>query len=438
MSKNLILLLSISILFACSNNEWQGETEITKWRDGKKTAISFTYDDGTINQFTTAIPIMDSLGIPATFFIITGKLRHTGPGKFIGRPVEDIIKETASIPTDASNLFERASAIGYSGYQGAMSFHTDAGGLIDESEDIESAIKMIDEGYRKIRAGELKMREDTTRRYSRTDTVTWEDFRRFAANGHEFGSHTVTHPRLAILDETNILYELQRSKEDIARFLGEEHTFSAECPYGTENERVMEYAYNIYPALRNRMPESYLEELNRSSKLNPLDSEKEYIQWQRGPLTNITMETMKGWVDTCLETDNLWLVLVFHGVDGIGWEARTGAELKEYFGFIKSKEDQAWVATFGDVTKYMRERQNATVNAKWENNQLKVSVTHSLDAGMYNQPLTLKSYVPDDWNEIQLKTDQSEIPIVPMNDEKGTYVLYNAIPGLNYDLLKLD
>ena len=33
-----------------------------------------------------------------------------------------------------------------------------------------------------------------------------------------------------------------------------------------------------------------------------------------------------------------------------------GAELKEYFGYIKSQEDKLWVATFQDVAKYMRER----------------------------------------------------------------------------------
>ena len=65
---------------------------------------------------------------------------------------------------------------------------------------------------------------------------------------------------------------------------------------------------------------------------------------------------MRGWVDTIVRRDNIWLVLVFHGVDGIGWEPKTGAELEEYFSYIKSLEGRVWVATFQDVTKYMRER----------------------------------------------------------------------------------
>lgn len=419
------------LLFSCSKDydELVGQTEITKWQDGKKAAISLTFDDGTINQFTTALPIMNRLEFPATFYIITGKIKGTQRGRFIGRPIDSIIEETGTIPTNQDNLFERASAIGYSGYQGAMQYHTDAGERMD-ADDPQGAYRLIDEGYQKIRAGELMKKEDTAYQYSRTDTITWEDIRRYAAQGHEFGSHTITHPRLAILDETNLLYELEKSKDDIRKFLGEAHTFSAECPYGTENERVMEYAHKVYPALRNRMPETYLEELNRGSDMNPGQSDKEYVQWQRGPLTNITMEKMKSWVDTCLIHDNVWLVMVFHGVDGIGWEARTGAELEEYFRYIKAREDQLWVATFADVTKYMRERKNASVEASWEGDEITISLTQDLDPSMYNQPLTLKTYVPDEWEKVTINSEDSPGGSMEvMKDDKGSFVLYNVVPN---------
>jgi len=36
-----------------------------------------------------------------------------------------------------------------------------------------------------------------------------------------------------------MLYELEKSKEDIISHMGAEFTFSAECPFGTEDERVM-------------------------------------------------------------------------------------------------------------------------------------------------------------------------------------------------------
>src|SRR4030095_9495543 len=103
------------------------------------------------------------------------------------------------------------------------------------------------------------------------------------------------------------------------------------------------------------MPDAFVDDLDRWSKTDPATSTKEYVRWQRGPLTETPMTLMKSWIDTAEAHDNIWLVLVFHGVDGVGWKPKTGAELKEYFGYIKSKEDKIWVATFQDVAKYMRE-----------------------------------------------------------------------------------
>ncbi len=429
MNCNQLWLLTVVFLMACTSIEQApGQTTITRWQDGKKAAISLTYDDGTINQFTIALPIMNQMELPATFYILTGKIKGSAGGRFIGRPIETIIEETATITTDKNNLFERASAIGYTNFDGAIQYHSDAGALVDAG-DMEGAIKVIEEGYQKIRNGDLP-KKDKIFHNNTTDTTTWEDIKSYAAQGHEFGSHTITHPRLAVLDETNLLFELTKSKEDIKRFLGDEHTFSAECPYGTENERVMEYAYELYPALRNRMPEPYLEELNRWNTMNPGESTKEYVQWQRGPLTNITMKTMKSWVDTCLAHDNVWLVLVFHGVDGIGWEARTGAELEEYFKYIKEREEDLWVATFADVTKYIRERQASQVEAQWEGAEINVTLTHDLDPSLYDLPLTLKTYLPDDWNVVQMNSaGETSVSLEVLHDVNGRFVLYQVAPG---------
>lgn len=424
-----ILLLFVSC--SSAKDEQIGNTLITTWQGDKKSAISLTYDDGTIHQFTVARPIMNKLGFPATFFIITGKIKGSAQGKFIGKSPEKIIKETTSIKTDSSNFFERASLIGFTGVPKIVDYHTQAGVLFESGKVKESYAK-IDTGFAKVRGANIKSINETIYHNNSKDTTTWEDFKAYAAEGHEIASHTVTHPRLSVLNEVNLLYELEQSKADIIKYVGVRYTFSAECPYGTENERVMEYAHKIYPALRNRMPAPYLDELNRSSKRQPYPSNKEIIQWQRGPLKNINMATMKSWVDTCLAHDNIWLVLVFHGVDSIGWEPRTGAELQEYFSYIKSKESEVWVATFGDVTKYMRERKSAVIKTSVQQDSIKVNITSDLDPKVYNIPLTLKTYIPSSWKEIRLYkkekgTNLSDLKIE--KDKMGSYVLYDVMPG---------
>lgn len=419
-----LTILTICTTSCSHRDESAGETEVMLWKDGKKGAISITYDDASINQFRQALPIMDTLGIKATFFINTAHIRDNEiPPKFIGRPVEDIIRETATKKTDKSNLFERAGALRFTGMKGAVELHNNAG-VLYENEKYDEAYKAIDDAYTEVRKQGRKPREWMGG--SRENMITWSEIQGFAKNGHEFASHTISHPRLAVLDEANMLYELEKCKEEIASKLGAEHTFSAECPFGTENERVMEYAYKVYPALRNRMPEKFLEEISRSNDMTPGMSHKPYIQWQRGPLAKTSVDMMKSWVDTLVARNNVWLVLTFHGVDGIGWEAKPHQQLKEYFSYMKQHEDNLWIAPFRDVTKYMRERMDAKVNSKREDDNVVVNVEHSLDKNIYNYPLTLKTYLPDDWNDVSVKVGGQSIEAKVDQDEKGKYVLYSA------------
>ena len=429
--KNIKILICMWVVFlsGCSTrNSDIGKTEITKFHDGKNGAISITWDDATINQFRQALPIMDNLGMKGTFYINTAHISDSEiPAKFIGRPIGDIVKETATKPTGKSNLFERASALRFTGLKGAVEYHNNAGTLY-ENEKYDEAYKVIDEAYEKVR--EEKPQPKPMSRPSPDRMVSWKEIKEFASRGHEFGSHTISHPRLSVLDEENLLYELEKCKEEIGKQLGPAHTFSAECPFGTENERVMQYAHKVHPALRNRMPEPFLEEFNRGSKRTPGTSNKEYIQWQRGPLTKTPMELMKSWVDTLVARDNVWLVLTFHGVDGIGWEAKPHEEHAEYFQYMKEHEDKLWIAPFRDVTKYIRERMAAKVNSSEnDDDEIIVNLEHTLDKSLYDHPLTLKTYVPDDWNEITIRQGGKTLNMKSGTDEKGSYVLYPATPN---------
>ncbi len=417
----------IMLLTQC--NQPTGQTEIARWQYDRNGAVSITYDDGSINQFRKAVPIMNRLNIPGTFFINTGSVPgSTYQGKFIGRPVTEIIKETRTVPTGADNFLERASAARYIGYKGSGEYFTRAGARMDADKP-EEAWKIIDELYQKVNKGELQKVSPVKREDPGNDVLTWDMIREYVSQGHEFASHMVTHPYVAALDEVNLMYELEKSRDEILEKLGPRYTFSAECPYGTENERAMEYAHKIYPALRNRMPEKFLDELNRSSKKSPVNSDKEYVQWQRGATTKTPLPVMKAWVDTTATMENIWLVLVIHGIDGIGWEALTSESVDEYFQYIKSKEDKLWVATFADATKYMRERMNADIKSTESKGKIIIELTHSLDKSMYDIPLTLKTYVRRSWKEVSVQQGENSVKLNTEKDEKGTYVMYLARPN---------
>lgn len=412
-----------------------GSTEITRWQDGKTGAISITFDDGSPNQFRNALPILNRLDLNATFFIVTGEIEGSQHRPaFIGRPVEEIRRDVAAAPTNATNLYERASAVAYLGYEGTWDAHLRAGSLYEQGDE-EEAYALIDATYASVAAGDLDQGRDTSNEARESAEQTWEDYRRFAAQGHEFASHTITHPRLAVLDEANLLYELEGSREDIRNHLGDRHTFSAEAPFGTENERVMDYLLDLYPAARNRMPHPWLEEINRSNGTAPGRSEKEYVQWQRGPLTAVPMDTMRSWVDTVMANDDIWLVLVFHGVDGIGWEPRTSEDLETYFRYIKDREVDLWIATFGAVTKYIRQRTNAAVRTERRGDRIIVELTQHFDPERFVEPerydsdLTLRTRVPEDWTTVTVRQAERIEDVDVRTDESGRFVIYRATPN---------
>ncbi len=426
--KNYLLLISF---LACAplakSQEIVGRTEICKWPQNKNGAVSITYDDGSINQFRYALPIMEQLKLPATFFIITrgipGSQYH---GRFIGRPVKEIITESASIPTNSQNFFERCSAAGYLGFKGTIVYHTKAAAMYDEGNHAE-AFKVMDTLYRDVREGKFKPGYQPCDEVIQEKGSTWDDFRRDAARGYEFASHSVTHASMPALDSANIIYELEKSKEEIRNKLGARYTFSAEVPYGFEDNRVMKYAYKIYPALRNRMPEPWLKEIDRAGTQTPGNTDKDYVQWQRGATTKTPLPIMKSWVDTAASRTDTWLVLVIHGVDGIGYEALPHTLLRSYFEYIKSNEDKLWVATFGDVTKYMRERESENLSSQTDDRIIQVKLVNTLNSELYNVPLTLKTYIPAEWKFAFVYQGKYARTIKPLTDKNGSFVIYKAL-----------
>jgi peptidoglycan/xylan/chitin deacetylase (PgdA/CDA1 family) len=424
--KALVALIVLFWLVSCSEKSGHiGTTEIMTWQGAKKGAVSITFDDGSINQFRQAVPILNRLGFRGTFFIVTGDIPGSEfRGQFVGRPLEELVAESAVMPTNDQNFFERASALAYLGIPDAVQRHTEVGALFEQGKK-QDAYAVVDEGFAAARVKAVSVEP----RLAPQGGITWSEIFEFARQGHEFGNHTVTHPRLAVLDEANLLYELEKGKEELLRHLGSYHTFSAECPYGTENERVMEYALKIHPALRNRMPEPFLEELNRWNDMDPGTSQKPYVQWQRGPLADTPMTLMKSWIDTIVQNNNVWLVLVFHGVDGVGWEAKPHEELDEYFSYIKDHVDRLWVDTFGNVARYMRERMNGNVKSQVGDDDIAIELTHTLDPEMYSLPLTLRTYIDDDWRRVIVRQGAKEEHLVPDKDARGTYVQYQAVPN---------
>jgi peptidoglycan/xylan/chitin deacetylase (PgdA/CDA1 family) len=431
--KKIFAAAILTVLTAVAGGQQIGETSITKWPDGKHGAISITFDDGSLNQFRIAVPIMDRLGLPGTFYITTGSLPgSTFTGKHIGRLWQEIAAEAKTIPTSTENVFERASAMRYIPVRGANSTFTRAGIQIDAGR-MDEGIKIVDEFYKSLNAGSLSPTTEIEINDSEVQpgALTWDLARELTARGHEFSSHMVTHPYMSALDSPNIMYELEASRAEIRDQLGVRSTLVGEMPYDTEVKRAFELMLPVFPVARSRPWFRHTMELYHPGDASLAASEREYVLSRNTVYTRTTLEELNGWVDNAAAHDNVWLVTVHHGINGIGWEAMTEEDMEAHFRHIVASKDKLWVATFGDAARYIKERMTArmTFRVCEKCGAIDVEVDHPLDKTLFDLPLTLKTYVDPAWEEVKVSQGAKTTAVSVQRDAEGTYVIYNAIPG---------
>jgi peptidoglycan/xylan/chitin deacetylase (PgdA/CDA1 family) len=430
LAASVICLLSAAV-------SWSAEpprTEITKWQDGKQACVSITYDDSSLNQFRIAVPLMNERHLPGTFFVITGVIQGSkNQPTFVGRPIMDIVRESERAATTKDNLFERLSMLNYlRTIQRApelRGFNAQRLARFIQQDNIAEVAKVIDPllaalrqtgatyaaGPRKSSGGE------------RGNGLTWDDLRQSAAQGHEIANHTISHPFMPALDEANIVYELEKANEDILEQMGPKHTFTAEIPYGIDDKRVSRIFASRFPVARNWVADDFMEGFMRNNWRDPSQSEKEYAQWQRGVSSHTTREMVKGWIDKSNE-HGIWLVLVFHGVENIGYEPVTTDTLRNCFDDIVDHQRTLWVATYQDGTKYVRERVGSTVKTDLSGDTIQVTVSHSLDKTLYDLPLTARTAIPADWQLVRFKQGNGMRWLPIRREGDSSYVTYRIVP----------
>ena len=85
-----------------------------------------------------------------------------------------------------------------------------------------------------------------------------------------------------------------------------------------------------------------------------------------------------------------------------------------------------WIATFGDVTKYMREKESAQLKTSINYGKIKVRLMDTINSQLYNVPLTLKTYVPAQWSVVYILKAKHFQRAKILHDSKGAYVTYLA------------
>lgn len=250
----------------------------------------------------------------------------------------------------------------------------------------------------------------------------WSKLKEASNNEHEIGSHTLTHTSFDEQSIDEIKIELEESKRIINEKMGNENCVSFAYPYCTLPIGFNQIE-NYYIAARvcngSIVSNSLTNFVNVSSFLCGTES------------NNTTAANFNAIADNAVDQKG-WGVYLFHGIDDDGgWSPIESTELREHLIYLNANKDNFWVATFGDVVKYMKERQNAILNQTNETgNQISASLTDDLNNTIYNYPLTIKKEIPQSWGNIIVKQNNQTIDFQTFTIDSKKYVTFEAIPDV--------
>jgi peptidoglycan/xylan/chitin deacetylase (PgdA/CDA1 family) len=174
----------------------------------RRTSIAVTFDDGYLDNYTTAFPILRRHGIPATFFLVT---HWTGTGTI---PWWDAIAFMVRRTEQRMLRFDYPAArtIAIGGGDRRASIRRVL--RICKSPAVDSLDRFVAEVSRATGVA-VPTGHPGKRRF-----LSWDEAREMRDAGMSFGSHTDGHPILSKLSYDEQRLELQVSADQLRRELG--------------------------------------------------------------------------------------------------------------------------------------------------------------------------------------------------------------------------
>jgi hypothetical protein len=253
----------------------------------------------------------------------------------------------------------------------------------------------------------------------------WPPLQSAASSGHEIASHTMTHPgNLGSLSAAQQTTELKNSRDSIDKYIT-----------GT---RDIDLAYpNCNPGTLSIMQQYYSAGRNCSGQINartPADffSISCYICGNTG--SNNSAASLITLANNAVSS-NGWCVYLTHDIDSLnghnhgGYSPTAQAALQGWVNYMDTNRTRFWVETFGNVFRYLRERDSASVRGVSRTaDSITLQVTDLLNDTLYNYPITIRRPLPSGWLTVKVTQGTTTLTSQTKDSNAVRYVIFDVVP----------
>ena len=214
-------VLSFADLHACTQEN----------RSWPRRALIVTFDDGYADNYTHAFPILKELNLPATIFVSTSYL--SAPRLFWWDLIAYCIKQTTLNEAHLPDVSPRPLSL-----KTPKARRTAINKILMWVKSVPDAVKnaFLDT---LPSSTQVTLPADI----SSATQLNWNQVREMAANGIEFGGHSVTHPILSNIDAAQLNHEIADCKSEIEAQTGRA-ALAFSFPNGQSNPAVHDAVQN--------------------------------------------------------------------------------------------------------------------------------------------------------------------------------------------------
>jgi oligosaccharide reducing-end xylanase len=248
---------------------------------------------------------------------------------------------------------------------------------------------------------------------------SWAPLLAAASAGHEIASHTVTHPHLNTISEMDVSNELVNSQIII----------NSNVP----GQKCLTIAYPFcnLPPDQSVVASHYIAGRGCSGQLVPATPPNfmNISSFVCGSL-GLSGSAMMAKADAAA-AGNSWCVYLIHAIDDEnGYSPLPRAELQATVNYMSGNPDKFWVETFGNIVRYIRERNAASIaEISGNDNRITVRVTDDLDDSIYNYPITLRRPLPMGWTGASVMRSGVAVSSQVTNINSTTYLMFDVVPN---------